>query len=70
MVINRSKDEVMSRALGKWIVGHIPRDERGQDLVEYAMLIGLIALLVVGVVTLLGDNLSLLLGAIATEVGP
>ena len=49
---------------------HSPRDERGQDLAEYAMLIGLIALLVVGVVTLLGSNLSVLLGDIASEVGP
>ena len=52
------------------VVTHSPRDERGQDLAEYAMLIGLIALLVVGVVTLLGSNLSVLLGDIASEVGP
>ncbi len=49
---------------------HIPREERGQDLVEYAMLIGFIALIVVGVVMLLGNGLSLLLGGIASEVGP
>ncbi len=48
----------------------MPRDERGQDLTEYAMLIGLIALVVVGAVMLLGNNFSLLLGAIAGEVGP
>ncbi len=51
-------------------VSHLPLDERGQDLTEYAMLIGLIALLVVGTVILLGNNLNLLLGAIASEVGP
>ena len=49
---------------------HISRDARGQDLVEYAMLIGFIALIVVGVVMLLGNGLSLLLGDIASEVGP
>ncbi len=53
-----------------WIGLHTPRDERGQDLVEYAMLIGFIALIVVGVVMLLGNGLSLLLGGIASEVGP
>ena len=49
---------------------YIPKDERGQDLAEYAMLIGFIALVVIGVVMLLGNGLSLLLGAIASEVGP
>ena len=52
------------------IVGHMPRDERGQDLTEYAMLIGFIAVVVVGAVMLLGNKFSLLLGAIASEVGP
>ena len=49
---------------------HTPRYERGQDLAEYAMLIGFIALVVIGVAMLLGNGLSLLLDAIASEVGP
>jgi Flp pilus assembly pilin Flp len=49
---------------------HIPRDARGQDLAEYAMLIAFIAIVVIGVVMLFGNSLSLLLGAIASEVGP
>ena len=49
---------------------HIPRDERGQDLSEYAMLIGFIAVVVIGVVMLLGNGFSSLLGGIASEVGP
>ena len=49
---------------------HIPRYERGQDLAEYAMLIGFIAVVVIGVVMLLGNGLGMLLGAIASEVGP
>lgn len=53
-----------------WIMAHIPPGQRGQDLAEYAMLIGFIALLVVGVAVLLGNNLSVLLGDIASEVGP
>ncbi len=49
---------------------HAPLDERGQDLAEYAMLIGFIAVVVIGVVILLGNGFSLLLGGIASEVGP
>ena len=49
---------------------YTPQHERGQDLAEYAMLIGFIALVVIGVAMLRGNGLSLLLGAIASEVGP
>ena len=52
------------------IVSYTPRYERGQDLAEYAMLIGFIALVVIGVAMLLGNGLGLLLDAIASEVGP
>ncbi len=52
-----------------WL-SHTPRYERGQDLAEYAMLIAFIAVVVIGVVMLFGNGLSLLLGAIASEVGP
>jgi Flp pilus assembly pilin Flp len=61
---------VMLRKTFFWIVSHTPLDQRGQDLYEYAMLIGFIGLVVVGVVILLGNNFSLLLNAIASEVGP
>jgi len=49
---------------------HVPLDEHGQDLAEYAMLIGFIAVVVIGVVMLLGNGFALLLGGIASEVGP
>jgi pilus assembly protein Flp/PilA len=45
------------------------RREEGQDLAEYALLIGLIALVVLIAVTILGQNLSGLFSAIAAEVG-
>ncbi len=35
-----------------WLVSHLHRDERGQDLIEYAMLGGLIALALIAVGTL------------------
>ena len=34
------------------------RDEEGQDLAEYALLIALIALVVIGAVTLLGGKMN------------
>jgi pilus assembly protein Flp/PilA len=43
--------------------------EEGQDLAEYALLIGLIALVVILAVTLLGQNLSELFSELASEVG-
>lgn len=43
-------------------------DESGQDLPEYAMLLGLIALAVVGSVTLLGDEINNVLVTIGTAL--
>ena len=43
--------------------------EKGQDLAEYAILIGLIALVVLLAVTLLGTNLSQVFFNLATDVG-
>lgn len=40
-----------------WIKAYIP-SERGQDLIEYAMLSGLIALAIVGAVVLFGGALT------------
>ena len=44
------------------------KGEKGQDLAEYALLIGLIALIVVGAVTLLGTGINNVFSNIATEV--
>ncbi|HET7692480.1 MAG TPA: Flp family type IVb pilin [Gemmatimonadota bacterium] len=47
------RDEAESPVLGsEWL-----RAEDGQDLAEYAILVGLIALVVVGAVTLFGGQL-------------
>ena len=43
--------------------------EKGQDLAEYALLIGLIALIVVVAVTLLGTNIEAVFDRIAATVG-
>lgn len=43
-------------------------DERGATAVEYALMVGLIAAVIVGAVTLLGDNISGLFGETADQV--
>jgi len=44
------------------------RSEKGQDLAEYALLIGLIALIVILAVTLLGEQISIIFSTIANNV--
>jgi len=45
------------------------RDESGQDLLEYALLVALIALVAYGAVELTGGNVNTLFTAIAGKVG-
>ncbi len=44
------------------------RDEEGQDLLEYALLVALIALVAVGGITLAGSNVNVIFGNIATKL--
>ena len=44
------------------------KTEKGQDLAEYALLIGLIALVVILAVTILGTNISEVFSSIAASV--
>jgi pilus assembly protein Flp/PilA len=43
-------------------------EQKGQDLAEYALLIGLIALVVIGAVTSVGDEVERVFDAIVTEL--
>lgn len=43
--------------------------EKGQDLAEYALLLGLIAIVVILAVTLLGTNISQIFSNLASEIG-
>jgi len=45
------------------------RAEDGQDLLEYALLVALIALVAVGAVTLAGKNVNSIFGSVATQLG-
>ncbi len=60
----------MLQVIQAWFATYIPRSERGQDLAEYGMLIGLIALVVVGAVVILGGQLTTVFTAIGAQVGP
>jgi len=42
--------------------------EEGQDLLEYALLVALIALVAVGAVTLAGQNVNTIFGRVATQL--
>jgi Flp pilus assembly pilin Flp len=47
-----------------WLTS-LARREEGQDLTEYALLIGLIVILAVGAITLMGTSISEILSSIA-----
>jgi pilus assembly protein Flp/PilA len=44
------------------------RNEEGQDLIEYAMLVALIALLCIGAVTAAGGNVKSIFEAVANQI--
>ena len=46
----------------------ISRDERGQGLAEYALILALIAVVVIAAVTLLGTNINAILSTIAKNI--
>jgi pilus assembly protein Flp/PilA len=46
----------------------IVRREEGQDLLEYALLVALIALVAVGAITLAGKNVNTIFGNIASQL--
>jgi pilus assembly protein Flp/PilA len=49
-------------------IAAIRRDNEGQDLLEYALLVALIAVLAVGAITAAGGAVQAAFGAIATAI--
>ena len=47
---------------------HLLRNDSGQDLLEYALLVALIALVAVGAITATGTNVSNIFTAISEEL--
>ncbi len=56
------------RHLSNNLLLSLVRDDRGQDLIEYALLAGFVSLLVVAVVTNLGVAVNGIYGGIDTQV--
>ena len=50
-------------------VNKFARNEEGQDLLEYALLVALIALVAVGAVTAAGTSVKTIFGNIASALG-
>ena len=48
----------------------LEREEKGATAVEYGLMVGLIAVVIIAAVTLLGDNLRLMFADIAAELAP
>lgn len=51
------------------VIAKDSRSERGASMVEYALLVALIAVVAIGAVTLLGQNTTAQLGAAAAAIG-
>jgi pilus assembly protein Flp/PilA len=52
----------------QYLLTYLPMDEEGQDLVEYALIIVLIAIAVVLALGLLGDEIGFVFDDIVTEL--
>ncbi len=50
------------------LLKRVERDERGATLVEYGLLVGLIAVVCIAAITLLGENISLMFNRIGTSL--
>jgi len=55
----------MTALMKRWFVA-----DEGQDLLEYALLVALIALVCVGAITLAGANVNTIFGRIAAALTP
>ena len=49
-------------------IEHFVSDDRGADLIEYALLAGLISLAAVGTLTTVGTSITALFGKISTKL--
>lgn len=50
-------------------IRHFARHDEGQDLLEYALLVALIALVAIGAVQAAGGSVSTIFQSIATQLG-
>ena len=52
----------------QYLLSLIGRDERGQGLAEYALILALIAVLAIGAVTFLGGEINSILSDVGTKI--
>ncbi len=55
--------------LKTWIESKFSKDERGASLVEYVLLAALIAIVVIGAITLIGTNANKKLSSVGNSIG-
>jgi len=55
--------------LMQWIKTYVVVDEKGQDLVEYAVLVVFIAIVVIAAATFLGEGIGTVFSNIANALG-
>jgi pilus assembly protein Flp/PilA len=59
---------ITTRFLAAWVAAHID-DDRGASLVEYALLVALIAVVCIAAVTTLGKNASSKFDTVGSSLG-
>ncbi|SHM42863.1 pilus assembly protein Flp/PilA [Caldanaerovirga acetigignens] len=52
------------------LIKNLWADERGQAMAEYGLILALVAVVVIGALTLLGNNISARFNEVAGEIGP
>jgi len=55
-------------ALVQWLLGAISRDEEGQGLAEYALILALIAIVAILALIFLGGQISTILSTVGSSV--
>lgn len=55
--------------LQAWMAAHVSRDDQGATMVEYGLMLALIAVVCLGVVTTLGTNVQSVFTDIGTSIG-
>ena len=51
-----------------WLTTRVARDEEGQGLVEYALILFLVSILVIGTLTIIGQNVDQIFGDIGAAL--
>jgi len=52
------------------VIGHLWSEDRGQDIAEYAVMLAVILVLVVGTIRLIGGNANNAFSAVASSINP